>query len=82
MRSNKVDLSKITHRLHDHRAKLAPSLLLRKNYLTTTFLAQIQAEKDAINSRIDRLQPGLKKVYFKHRLERLNARALRKPTGL
>jgi len=55
---------------------------MRKNYLTTTFLAQIQAEKDAINSRIDRLQPGLKKVYFKHRLERLDARAQRKPTGL
>ena len=82
MRSSKTDLAKITYRLHEHRAKLAPSLLLRKNYLTTTFLAQIQGEKNAINSVIDRLQPSLKKVYYKHRLERLNARALRKPTGL
>ena len=74
------DLPKLTYRLHDHRAKLAPSLLLRKHYLETTFANQIQSEKDAITARIDRLQQGPKKLYFKHRLGRLNEK--RKPSGL
>ena len=75
------DLSKITYRLRDKRAKLAPSLLLRKHYLESTFLAQIQAEKDSITSHIERLQPGPRKLFFKHRLDRLNERAKQRPTG-
>ena len=77
-----TNLERITYRLHDQRAKLAPSLMLRRNYLAATHLGQIQSEKDAIVGHIDRLQPGLRREYLKHRLERLNARVKQKPVGL
>ena len=76
-----LNLQRITYRLHDQRARLAPSTLLRKNYLEATYQAQIRSEKDAITSHIDRLQPGVRQAYLRHRLERLNARAQRKAVG-
>ena len=76
------NLQRITHRLHAQREKLAPSIMLRKNYLEATYLAQINSEKDAIRSHIDRLQPGMRAEYLRHRMERLNARAGRKAVGL
>ena len=80
--SKSTNLQRITYRLHAQREKLAPSILLRKNYLESTYLAQIKAEKDAIVGHIDRLQPAVRQAYLWHRLERLNARAERKPIGL
>jgi len=77
-----TNLERITYRLHDQRAKLAPSLMLRKNYLESVHLGQIKSEKDSIVGHIDRLSPGLRKEYLRHRLERLNARAKQKPVGL
>lgn len=76
------DLAKLTYRLHDQRAKLAPNLELRRHHLTAAFHAQIRSEREAIESRIGRLQPGVRRVYLKHRLEQLNARAAMKPVGL
>ena len=75
------DLASITHRLHDQRKKLAPSLELRRNYLTAAFHNQLQAEKNHIESYIGRLQPGVRRVYLKHRLEMLNDRAKMKPVA-
>jgi len=77
-----TNLERITYRLHEQRAKLAPSLMLRRNYLAATHLGQIQSEKDSIVGHIDRLQPGVRKEYLRHRLERLNARAKQKAVGL
>ena len=77
-----TNLKRITYRLHEQRAKLAPSLMLRRNYLAATHLGQIQSEKDAIVGHIDRLQPGVRKEYLRHRLERLSARAKQKAVGL
>ena len=77
-----TNLDRITYRLHEQRAKLAPSLMLRKNYLEATHLGQIQSEKDAIVGHIGKLQPGLRREYLRHRLERLNARAKQKAVGL
>ncbi len=77
------DLATITYRLHDQRQKLAPSLELRRSYLTSVFHNQIRAEKQSIEGFIGRLQPGLRRVYLKHRLEMLNARAgMNPPVGL
>ena len=53
-----TNLERITYRLHEQRAKLAPSLMLRKNYLEATHLGQIQSEKDAIVGHINKLQPA------------------------
>jgi DNA-directed RNA polymerase specialized sigma24 family protein len=76
------DLAKLTYRLHDQRAKLAPSLELRRNHLTAAFHGQLRAEKQMIEARIARLQPGTRRVFLQHRLEQLNARAGMKPVGL
>ena len=76
------DLRTLTYRLHDQRAKLVPSIELRKHCLTAAFHAQLGAEKEHIESRIGRLQPGLRRVNLANRLEKLNERALMKPIGL
>ena len=76
------DLAKLTYRLHDQRAKLVPNIELRRHYLTNAFHAQLRAEKENIESHIGRLQPGLRRVYLAHRLEKLNERAQMKPVGL
>ena len=76
------DLQRILYRLHDQREKLAPSIELRRAHLTSAFHGQIRAEKENIEGFIGRLQPGLRRVYLKNRLELLDARAGMKPVGL
>ena len=76
------DLQRILYRLHDQREKLAPSLELRRSHLTSAFHGQIRAEKDNIEGRIGRLQPGVRRVYLRNRLALLDARAAMKPVGL
>ena len=65
-------LASIVYKLHDQRAKLAPSLELRKNFLEASYHQQIRSEKAMINSRIDKLQPGVRKVFLVQRLKKLN----------
>ena len=76
------DLQRILYRLHDQREKLAPSIELRRQHLTSAFHGQIRAEKDNIEGFTGRLQPGLRRVYLQNRLELLDARAGMKPVGL
>jgi hypothetical protein len=76
------DLQRIVYRLHDQREKLAPSLMLRRQHLTSAFHGQIRAEKDNIEGFIGKLQPGVRRVYLQNRLALLNARAGVKPVGL
>lgn len=76
------DLHKLTYRLHQQREKLTPNVVLRRNYLTSVFHAQIASEKDAIRSRIDRLQPGVRRMYLRGRMDKLDARAKMAPVGL
>ena len=76
------DLQRILYRLHDQREKLAPSIELRRQHLTSAFHAQIRAEKDNIEGFIGKLQPGVRRVYLKNRLALLDARAGMKPVGL
>ena len=76
------DLQRILYRLHDQREKLAPSLELRRAHLTAAFHGQLRAEKDSIEGRIGRLQPGVRRVYLQNRLALLGARAGMKPVGL
>ena len=71
------DLHKLTYRLHEQRQRLAPNLEYRRNYyyLTSIFHAQIGADKGATRYKIDRLQPGLRRVYLMHRMKKLDERA-------
>ncbi len=73
------DLATITYRLHEQRQKLAPSLELRRQYLTSVFHSQLRAEKESIEGHIGRMQPGVRRVYLMHRLEMLNDRAKMNP---
>ena len=70
-------LNKLTFKLHDQRERLAPSIELRRRYIEATYLNQIRGEKEMIQSRIDRLSPGVRKVFLASRLEKLN-KALQK----
>ena len=76
------DLHKITFKLHEQRAKLAPSLLLRQRMLTAAFHDQIRSEKENIASHINRLQHGTRRAYLMQRLTHLDERAKLKPIGL
>ena len=61
------------------REALQPSLDLRKSYLEGTTAQQQRVERDAIMSRIFRLQPGPRKAFLAARLEALNASQVLKP---
>ena len=73
------DLQTILYRLHDQREKLAPSLQLRRQHLTSAFHAQIRAEKDNIEGFIGRMPLGLRRVYLNDRLQLLDARSRMRP---
>ena len=61
------------------REALQPSLDLRKSYLEASTAQQQRVERDAIMSRIFRLQPGPRKAFLAARLEALNAPQVLKP---
>ena len=73
------DLARITYKLHQQREKIEPNIKLRRKHLESAFHAQLRAERDAIEAHLGRLQPGLRRVYLKSRLEQLDARAKMKP---
>ena len=79
MVARRDNLQKIVDRLHTAREKHAPSIKLRRAYLTSVFHNQLRAEKDGIESFISRLQPGVRRVYLQDRLAFLNARQKMKP---
>jgi hypothetical protein len=66
-------LNKLTFKLHEQRDKMTPSLELRRKYIETSYLNQIRGEKEMIQSRIDRLSPGVRKTFLASRLQKLNA---------
>jgi hypothetical protein len=66
-------LNKLTFKIHDQRERLAPSVELRRRYIEAAYLNQIKGEKEMIQSRIDRLSPGVRKVFLASRLQKLNA---------
>ena len=65
-------LASMVYKLHDQRAKQAPSLGLRKRCLEASFHQEIRSEKQMIESHIARLQPAVRKVYLAQRLDKLN----------
>ena len=66
-------LNKLTFKLHEQRDKMTPSLELRRKYIETAYLNQMRGEKEMIQSRIDRLSPGVRKTFLASRLQKLNA---------
>ena len=66
-------LNKLTFKLHEQRDKMTPSLELRRKYIETLYLNQIRGEKEMIQSRINRLSPGVRKTFLASRLQKLNS---------
>ena len=66
-------LNKLTFKLHEQRDKMTPSMELRRKYIETAYLNQMRGEKEMIQSRIDRLSPGVRKTFLASRLQKLNA---------
>ena len=68
-------LANLTYRLHKQRLeRLAPSIELRRRFLTSAFHAQLRNEKEMITSHIGKLQPGVRRVFVQRRLDELNTR--------
>ncbi len=51
---------------------MAPSIEMRRRFLTSAFQAQLFNEKEMIVSHIDQLQPGVRRVFMQRRLDQLN----------
>ena len=54
--AQQAHLANLTYRLHQQRLQMAPSIELRKRFLTKAFHAQLRSEKEAIASHIGKLQ--------------------------
>ena len=50
-------IQKITHRIHGQRRLLVPSIMMRRGYLKTAHLGQIESELQAIISRHSQITP-------------------------
>ncbi len=63
----------LTYRLHKARQeRMAPSIELRRRFLASACHAHLQNEKEMIASHIDRLQPGVRRVFMERRLDQLS----------
>lgn len=69
----KVKLGNLVWKIHEQRHKAHESLELRRRYIEATHAEQIAREKHMIQSHMDRIQPGARRVFLKARLEKLNA---------
>jgi hypothetical protein len=66
------DLAKYTTMMHKQREMMQPSIDLRRRYLASVYAAQLRTEKGIIEQHINRLQPGVRRVFMRRRLEQLN----------
>jgi hypothetical protein len=62
------------NKLREQRTIFQADMAWRKQYLERTRAAQIQIERDAIVSKIDKLAPSLRALYLKQRLAKLKLR--------
>ena len=66
------DLAKYTTMMHKQREMMQPSIELRRRYLASAYAAQLRTEKATIEQRINRLQPGARRVFARRQLNQLN----------
>ena len=69
-----MKLGNITLRLHAQRERLAPDIERRRRYIEASYHSQLRIEKDMIQSHINKLQYGARKVFLAGRLAKLNAK--------
>ena len=66
------DLAKYTAMIHKQREMMQPNIDLRRRFLASVYANQVRSEKNMIEQRINRLQPGLKRLFMSRRLDQLN----------
>ena len=67
-----MKLGNITLRLHAQRERLAPDIEHRRRYIEASYHSQLRIEKEMIQSHINKLQYGARKVFLAGRLAKLN----------
>ena len=67
-----MKLGNITLRLHAQRERLAPDIEQRRRYIEASYHSQLRIEKDMIQSHINKLPYGARKVFLAGRLAKLN----------
>ena len=67
------DLAQLTNMIHKQREMMQPSIELRRRFLASAYHAQLKNEKGKIASHIGRLQPGVRRVFMRRKLDHLNA---------
>ena len=65
-------LNNIVWKLHEQRGRVSELMEMRKKYLEAAYAAQIDSDRKLLQSRIQRLQPSVQRVFLKARLEKLN----------
>jgi hypothetical protein len=66
------DLAQLTNMMHKQREMMQPSIELRRRFLASAYAAQLRTEKGTIEQHINRLQPGVRRVFMRRRLDQLN----------
>ena len=66
------DLAKYTTMIHKQREMMQPSIELRRRFLASAYATQLRTEKGTIEQHINRLQPGVRRVFMRRKLEQLN----------
>ena len=65
-------LAQLTTMMHKQREMMQQSIELRRRYLASAYAAQLRTEKATIEQHINRLQPGMRRVFMRRRLDQLN----------
>lgn len=67
-----MKLNRLTWKFHEQRKNKQELMEHRRKVLEASHAMQMKNERDAIVSRIDRLQAGPRKAFLKMRLAKLN----------
>lgn len=67
-----MKLDRLTWKFHEQRKHKQELMEHRRRVIEASHAMQVKNERDAILSRIDRLQPGTRRTFLKLRLAKLN----------
>ena len=70
--AQQMKLDKLTWKFHEQRKHKQELIDHRRKMLEASHSMQVKNERDAILSRIDRLQPGPRRTFLPIRLAKLN----------
>ena len=63
----------VTWRMHERRELLLEKIEMRKKMVAASYHTQLRNDRNAIQSHINHLQPGLRKTFLEQRLVKIDA---------